>query len=60
LAPDGRIARIVSVDSHTTLTGVNLAVSALTSRAPYEPWTPDMKAKLNPAGEELIFTFYYQ
>lgn len=60
LAPDGRITRIKNVRSHTTPTGENLALAGLTAQSPFDPWTAEMKAMLNPAGEELVFTFYYE
>jgi hypothetical protein len=60
LDSEGKIPRIVSVDNHSTDTGAQTCVSAITTRAPYGPWTDDMKAALNPDGEELIFSFYYQ
>ena len=34
-------------------------VSAITDRAPYGPWTDDMKAMLG-SQQEMTFTFYYQ
>jgi len=56
----GMITRIAQVDNHTTDIGAHIAVSSITSRAPYGEWTEDMKQALNPDGEELIFIFYYQ
>jgi hypothetical protein len=60
LDSDGKISKIVNVDNHSTDTGAQTCVSSITTRAPYGPWTDDMKAALNPDGEELIFSFYYQ
>jgi hypothetical protein len=60
LDSDGKISKIVNVENHSTDTGAQTCVSAITTRAPYGPWTDDMKAALNPEGEELIFSFYYQ
>lgn len=60
LDSEGKIPRIVNVENHTSDTGARMASSALTNRAPYGPWTDDMKQTLNPEGEELVFTFYYQ
>lgn len=60
LSADGTIARIVKVDSHAPDEAYSLAcVSAITDRAPYGPWTADMKAVLGEE-QEMTFTFYYQ
>jgi hypothetical protein len=55
----GNIAKIVKVDNHSTEHGANACISAITDRAPYGPWTDDMKAVLG-TEQELTFTFYYQ
>lgn len=55
----GRIARIVEVENHSTDLASRACVSAITDRAPYGPWTDDMKAVLG-AQQEMTFTFYYQ
>jgi hypothetical protein len=60
LDSEGKIPRIVSVDNHSSDTGARTCVSAITARAPYGPWSDDMKQTLNAEGEELVFTFYYQ
>lgn len=59
LDSEGRIARIVDVDNHSTEQGRNACISGITDRAPYGPWTDDMKAVLGDQ-QELTFTFYYQ
>jgi hypothetical protein len=60
LSSDGTIARIVNVESHAPDDAYSLAcVSAITDRAPYGPWTADMKAVLGEE-QEMTFTFYYQ
>jgi len=59
LNPEGRIARIVEVDNRSTDQGSRSCVSAITNRAPYGPWTEDMKAVLGEQ-QEMTFTFYYQ
>jgi hypothetical protein len=59
LNSEGRIARIVEVDSHTTEQGSRACASAISNRAPYKPWTDDMKAILGDE-QEMTFTFYYQ
>lgn len=56
----GNIPRVVAVESHTSDVGARMAVASITNRAPYGEWTDDMKTTLNPDGEELVFTFYYQ
>lgn len=56
---EGAIARIVSVDSHTTQQGAAACTSAITSRSPYGAWTDDMIAVLGQE-QELTFTFHYQ
>ncbi len=57
---DGNVVRFGSVDSHSSTWGSQACTSAITNRAPYGVWSDDMKAALNPEGEELVFTFYYQ
>lgn len=56
---EGRIARIVNVDTTANETASRACVSAITDRAPYGPWTDDMKAVLG-TEQEMTFTFYYQ
>lgn len=56
---DGLITRIVNVDTTANETGSAACVSAITSPAPYKPWTDDMKAVLGKQ-QEMTFTFYYQ
>ena len=56
---DGRIAQILAVDSTANDVAARACVSAITDRAPYGPWTDDMKAVLGEK-QEMTFTFYYQ
>lgn len=56
----GNVTQIVGVENHSTDLGQQMCLSAITNRAPYGEWSEDMKATLNPDGEELKFTFYYQ
>ena len=60
LLPDGRVGEILGVDNHTTDHGMKAALSAITNPAPFPAWSDAMKATLDPHGEELAFTFYYQ
>lgn len=55
----GLIARIVDVESTANETGKRACISAITDRAPYGPWTDDMKAVLG-SQQEMTFTFHYQ
>ena len=59
LNSEGKIARIVNVDNHSTDSGAGACVSGITDRAPYGPWTDDMKASLGEE-QELTFAFHYQ
>jgi len=56
---EGQIAAIRNVESSASETGSRACVSAITDRAPYGPWTDDMKAMLG-SQQEMTFTFYYQ
>ena len=56
---EGRISQIVNVDTTANETSSRACVSAITDRAPYGPWTDDMKAVLG-TQQEMTFTFYYQ
>jgi hypothetical protein len=56
----GEIVRVKRVTNHSSDVGAHACMAALTNRAPYGDWTDDMKATLNPDGEELVFTFYYE
>jgi hypothetical protein len=60
LDSQGRIARFVEVDNHSSDLGAQMCTASISNRAPYGEWTEDMKATLNPDGEELVFTFYYE
>ena len=59
MGDEGQITTIVNVDSTASETGSRACVSAITDRAPYGPWTDDMKAVLG-SQQEMTFTFYYQ
>jgi hypothetical protein len=56
---EGKISRIVAVDSTASESASHACVSGITDRAPYGPWTDDMKAVLGDH-QEMTFTFYYQ
>jgi hypothetical protein len=56
---EGRIAKIVNVESTANEAEVRACVSAITDRAPYGPWTNEMRAALGEQ-QEMTFTFYYQ
>lgn len=60
LNSDGRIARFGDIENHSSDWGGQACTAAISNRAPYGEWTDDMKAALNPKGEELVFTFYYE
>ena len=55
----GAISQIVSVDGTGGNQAQNIAITSITRRAPYGPWTEDMIAMLGDS-QELTFTFYYQ
>jgi hypothetical protein len=55
----GEIAQVVTVDGNGGPQAQNIAVSSITARAPYGPWTDDMVAVLGEV-QELTFVFYYQ
>ena len=55
----GAISQIVSVDGTGGNQAQNIAITSITRRAPYGPWTEDMIAVLGDS-QELTFTFYYQ
>ena len=59
LDADGRITEIVNVESTANETGKRACISAITDRAPYGPWTDDMRAVLGDR-QKMTFTFYYQ
>ncbi len=56
---EGKIARIVNVDSTASDSASRACISGITDRAPYGPWTDDMIAMLGKQ-QEMTFTFYYQ
>ncbi|MCX6950593.1 MAG: hypothetical protein NTV51_00150, partial [Verrucomicrobia bacterium] len=56
---EGKISRIVNLDSTANDAASRACVSAITDRAPYGLWTDDMKAVLGDQ-QEMTFTFYYQ
>ena len=55
----GRIDRIVSVDTTANEVATAACISGISDPAPYGPWTDDMKAVLGEK-QEMTFTFYYQ
>lgn len=55
---DGKIATIVNVESTANDTATRACISAITERAPYGPWTDDMRAVLGEK-QEMTFTFHY-
>ena len=59
LNSEGKIAQILEVENHSTDQASRACVSGVTDRAPYGPWTDDMKAVLGEQ-QEMTFTFYYQ
>jgi hypothetical protein len=59
MGDEGQITNIVNVESTASETGSRACVSAITDRAPYGPWTEDMKAVLG-SQQEMTFTFFYQ
>lgn len=56
---EGKISQIVDVDGTAGNQAQKACTSAITSRAPYGPWTEDMIAVLGQS-QELTFTFFYQ
>lgn len=59
LNPEGRIARIANVENHSSEEAARIAVTAITAPAPYGSWTDEMKTALDPKGEELTFSFFF-
>jgi hypothetical protein len=59
LDDEGRIAHIIDVDNRATEQAARACVSGINDRAPYGPWSDDMKAVLGDR-QEMTFTFYYQ
>jgi hypothetical protein len=56
---EGKIARIVKVESKATEQAARACTSAITNRSPYEPWPKEMKDVLGEE-QEMTFSFYYQ
>lgn len=56
---EGNVSQIVRVENKSNEQGERACISAITDRAPYGPWTDDMKAVLGEQ-QELTFAFYYQ
>ena len=58
---EGKITDVKKVEASSSAseTAQRACVSAITDRAPYGPWTDDMKAVLG-SQQEMTFTFYYQ
>lgn len=59
LNDEGKISRIVSVESTSSEAARHACVNAITDRAPYGPWTDDMKAVLG-TQQEMTFMFCYR
>ena len=56
---EGKIARIINIENQSTEQAGHACVSAITDRAPYGPWTDDMRAVLGDQ-QEVSFRFFYQ
>ena len=56
---DGKITRIVNVETSANETASRSCMSAITERAPYGKWTDDMIAMLGQE-QEMTFKFFYQ
>ena len=61
---DGSLVRVkdiarVELGAKSSDQAAHACASAITDRAPYGPWTEDMKAMLGDQ-QEMTFTFYYQ
>jgi hypothetical protein len=56
---EGKISQIVEVVGTAGNQAEKACTSAITSRAPYGPWTEDMIAVLGQS-QELTFTFFYE
>lgn len=56
---EGGISQILSVEGTAGNFGESACTTAITSRAPYGPWTPDMIAVLGET-QDMTITFYYQ
>ncbi|MDE3083698.1 MAG: hypothetical protein KGJ37_00575 [Verrucomicrobiota bacterium] len=54
----GKISKIVKVDSTAGDLGSSYCVSAITDRSPYDKWSEDMVTTLGDE-QELTFTFFY-
>lgn len=59
LSSDGKIARIISVESKASDSVQRTCTSSITIPSPFGPWTDDMKALLGEE-QELTYEFYYQ
>lgn len=59
LDKEGKIAEILNVEGTAGEQAKQACISAITSRAPYGPWTEDMIAVLGEQ-QDMTFTFYYQ
>ncbi|MBL9199410.1 MAG: hypothetical protein JNL39_02840, partial [Opitutaceae bacterium] len=58
---EGKITKIAAIEQSATAgeTAVRACIGGITDRAPYGPWTDDMKAVLG-SQQEMTFTFHYQ
>jgi len=59
LGYDGAVQNIVKFEGDTDFTGMNAALIAIETPAPYQPWTREMIAYLGQS-QILEFTFFYQ
>ncbi len=56
---EGKIVEVTAVDSTADEAAKRACVRAITDRAPFGPWTDDMKAALG-SRQVMTFTFHYQ
>ena len=56
---EGRIVDISVVETSANDSATRACVNAITDRAPYGPWTDEMRVWLG-SKQEITFTFYYQ
>lgn len=59
LNAEGKIARIVNVETTASKVYSRICISAVADRTPYARWTDEMRAVLGDE-QEMTFTFYYQ
>lgn len=58
---EGKITKIAAIEQSSSAgeTAVRACIGGITDRAPYGPWTDDMKTVLG-SEQEMTFTFHYQ